>query len=426
MTMRRLLLTLPPLVLAATAAEAQETRRVALDVGTTVGFSNNPFSQANGNTASGFVTVDVTPSIELIQEHSTVTATINAQVQQYFTQYPTTDSYRGTVSYNGRPSERLTTFLRADVSSAVLGGFDNLFSFNNGLANLPGSPVGATGTGTTDAGSSTTPPPIGPVTTGIGPTAGFANDLGLFGTRERRQSVYLTGGLSATLSSRDSLNVSAFGDIARYRNFIVSNYEGFGATVGYSRRLSAYTQLGVQGSYSRYDYNGPAGVSNIYSLQATGSTRINARWNVQGALGVTFVESGGIFPTNRTSLSSNIQLCQRNELGNLCFVASRDAQATGFNGSQYSTTAGVNYDRRISDRSRIGLSALYVTQGGIQQVGNGQTDYVSVSPNYSRQIGERLQLQASLRYRQIFGAVGNLQSDYGGQIGLSYHFGRLR
>lgn len=432
MIKRRFLLTLPPLILAATTAQAQESTRVYVNTGVNVGYSNNPFSQGANSSSSGYVTVDVAPTIELVQERSTITATVAAQVQQFFARYPTTDSYRGSVSYNGRPAERVTTYLTVDVSSAVLGGFDNLFAFGNGTANSFSNPgVGGSSTGDATSGAAgATAGTIGPIGTGVGSGTGFANDLGLFGTRERRQSVYASGGLSAGLSSRDTVTLSAFGDIARYRNFTPSNYEGFGGTVAYSRRLSDYTQVGAQGSYSRYDYNGLLGVTNVYSIQATGSTRINARWTVSGALGVSFVDSNAIGSVNRTSISGNVQLCERSERSNLCLAASRNAQATGSNGSQYVTTFGLNYDRRLNERSSIGFSALYVTQGGVQAINAGQTDYVSVSPNYSRLLVPRLQLQASLRYRQLFGGtggiggIGNQQSDYGGQLGLSYRFGR--
>ena len=423
MKMCRLLLALPPFLLSGTAVHAEEKPRLAMDVGASAGFSNNPFSQANGNSSSGYVTFDITPSVQLIQERSTITASVSAQVQQYFTQYPTTDSYRGSVAYSGRPAERVNTFLRVDVSSAILGTYDNLGPTTNAF-NLAGSGTGgSTGTDAATAPATTVSPGLG----GIANSAGFANDLGLFGTRERRRSVYANGGVTAGLSAVDTISASGFGDIARYRNFGGSNYDGFGGTVSYSRQLTRYSRVGLQSSYSRYSYAGVGGDTNVYSIQATGSTRINSFWTVDGALGVSFVDSRTAFgPTNRTSLSGNVRLCRQSELSGLCLSASRDAQATGSNGSQYVTIAGLSYDRRLSGRTRIGLSAVYVSQGGLQPLTNGQSDYVSVSPSYSRQLGERLQLQASLRYRQLFGGIQGQQSDYGGQLGLSYHFGRLR
>lgn len=412
MTMRRWLLALPPLVLAGTTAHADEAPRFSVDTGVSVGYANNPFSQPNGG-GDGYVTFDISPRVVLVQERSTLTATVAAQVQQYFARYPTTDSYRASLDYSGRPAERITTFVQLNVSSAILGNFDNFNQFGNGF-NLPG------------AGESATPPATPVVTPGQGGTTGFISDLGFFGTRERRRSVYANAGLTAGLSARDTITVSAFGDFARFRNFAASNYDGFGGNFSYSRQLSTFTQLGVQGSYSRFDYQGPSGITNSYSIQATGSTRINARWTADGALGVTFIDSNVIGSSNRTSLSGNIRLCRQSERSNMCFYGSRQSQATGFNGAQYVTSAGVDFDRRLSERSRVGLSVSYVNQGGLQQIVNGQSEYLVVSPTYSRQILERLQFQASLRYRQLFGGFAGQQVDYGGQAGISYSFGRLR
>ncbi len=421
--MCRHFLTIPALLAIPVVARAQEAPRVSLDVAATGGYSNNPFSQVNGSTGTGSVSVDVTPQIELVREHSTFTASATAHVDQYFSRYPTTDSYRGSLGYRGRPSATLSTFARVDLSSAILGSYADFASgsgsFIDGGTTGTGGTGGTTGTGSTAGGTPDTG--IGTVDTG-----GVINDIGLFGTRERRRSLYATGGLSAALSARDSVSASAFGDFARYRNFATSNYNGFGGSLAYSRQLSAFTSLGVQGSASRYEYSGLRGDTNVYSVQATGSTRLSQHWSAQGALGVSFVNDTAPGSTNRTSLSGNLSLCREGEASHMCLTASRAARATGFNGSQYVTSAGLDWRLRLSERAGLGLAASYVKEGGLRTLTNVQNQYLTVSPSYSRQILERLRLIASLRYRQIFGDGFGRSADYGGQLGVSYHFGRFR
>lgn len=87
---------------------------------------------------------------------------------------------------------------------------------------------------------------------------------------------------------------------------------------------------------------------------------------------------------------------------------------------------GADWNRRLSERSSIGLSARFSKEGGLQALVNRQTDFLSVSARYDRRLMERLRLVASARYRTISGGTLNQSDDYGGQIGLAYQFGRPR
>ena len=328
--------------------------------------------------------------------------------------------YRTSVGYRGRQSERVTTFASIQLSSSVVGSYND---FDLSGSPLLGATPGTIGTGTggeTDGGAIG-----GPVNGGIG-SGPLLNDIGLLGTRDRRRSVYATGGLSAGVSERDTVTASIYGDASRYRESgATSDYDGYGGNLGYSRRLSDYVDAGLQSSFSRYEYNSASGDTNVYSIQATGSVRLNTRWTAQGALGVSLIDSNGVGTTGATSFSGNINVCRRGEQSNMCVVATRSARATGFNGAQYVTIVGANWSLRLNERSSLSLNGSYQQEGGLRALNAVQNQYLAVSPSFSRQLRERLRFVASARYRQIFGGTVNRPSDYGGQVGLSYQLGRL-
>lgn len=280
------LLAATPLFALPLAAQAQT--RAGADVAVTGGYSNNPFVQGGSSTGAGSVSIDVAPYIERVRERSTFSVRLAAHVEEYFTRYPTNERYSGTFAYNGRPSETVSTFARIDLSSGIVGTFNDFLTgdgFN--LGDVAGSTTGASpsaGDGSTGAGGSTgaagsTGSVGSPV--GIGPINVPTNDIGLLGSRDRRRSLYATGGLSARVSAHDSLSVSAYGDFARYRNFgAFSDYDGFGGNVGYSRQLSSRASIGLQGAVARYQYQGPQGDTNVYTVQATGSNRLSEYWTI--------------------------------------------------------------------------------------------------------------------------------------------------
>lgn len=423
------------------AVEAQETS-AEMQVATTAGYSNNPFAEVGNDTGSGFVALDLTPQIRVLTERSAFTVSGMAHIEDYVSRYPVTDSYRGSIDYRGRPSQRLTVFGHVDVSSAVLGADDQYaIGSLSGLGETTGTTtIGTTGntgtTGTTGVVGTGTTGTVAPPTSSTGP---LISDIGLLGTRDRRKSIYATVGGDEALSAYSTLSLTGFADIARYSAFgDFSNYNGYGGTLGYSRRLSATLSIGVQGSGSWYDYPSAEGSTTIYSAQATASVQFSQFWSAQAALGVSFVSADAAGSGDRASPSGNINVCRQATYSSLCFQASRQARATGFNGVQYVTSAGANWTRRLTERSRLALDASYVQEGGlanrnIAQEGdaparfNGlQDQYLRVSATYDRQLRQRLRLLVSARYRDIFGGIAGEAADFGGQVGLSYRLGDLR
>ena len=410
------------------AARAQDNDRLSADVVASAGYSNNPFQLTDDETGSHLVSIDVLPRYQRLTERSALTLSGAASFQQYLRRYSSNESYSAAADYVIRTSEQVTAHGRLDLVSTVLGannflpGIVGAGQVNPVAGAVPvGGAAGGTGAGTIVPGANPTITPLTPFT-----------DIGLFGLRNRRRSARLAGDVSVGLSTQDSLTVSGYGEVARFSRLPeIGDYEAYGATLGYSRRLSERLSVGARASVSDFDYRTNEADSRVYSLEATASARLSELWTADGALGVTFVDSGAVDSTRQTSLSGNANLCRRGEVSTLCLQASRQASPTGFAGTQYVTTAGLNWARRLGERENLTLSASYSNVGGddARLISDGvplQTEFGQVVAGYDRQLTRRLRLVASASYRQLFGGNDGRPKDFGGQLGVSYRIGDPR
>ncbi|QKR99432.1 hypothetical protein F9288_07080 [Sphingomonas sp. CL5.1] len=376
-------------------AQAQEETRASIDVSPNVGYSSNPFSGTGNDLGSGYAAVDIAPQLQLLTARDILTVSGMASIKEYFQHYAEASSYNVSADYAGRPSERVNTHVRMDLSSAIVGAYDTV----GDLLTNPAAGV---------------PPPT---------------DLALYGSRDRRRRVYVTGDFNIALSEHDKINVSSFYESTRYRSFgDASNYDGYGSTFGYSRQISAATSVGLQGSLARYVYPGQRGDTRVISTQATASTRLGPFWTLDGAVGVSFVDSSTFGSTHKASLSGNATLCRKTDRTNLCFVASRSVRPTGFNGTQYVNMFGIDGSRKLSEHDTISLHAAYTTEAGSRSLvlPGLNTRFLLVSAMFERRLSERLRVSAMGQYRNIFTDIYSRPADIGGRIGLSYRFGDLQ
>ena len=412
--------------LPATAWGQTTQNRVGGTATVTGGYSNNPFSEGDsGRSSSPLVTIDLAPTFQHLTERSVLSVFADASLQQYLRRYGRNDSYSGGVDYTLRPAERITAHLRLDLQSQILG------SFNNYVPTvLPAVTSGSAATTT-----ATTPAPVVDPSLLLPSTSPLITDVALYGLRNRRRSARLAGDASIGVTARDSVTLSASSEVARYGRtggLVLGDYEDYGGTVGYQRRVSDYINVGLQGSASLFNYRSGLGNSRSYSLQATASGRLNPLWTFNGALGVSFIDGDDAGSTRATSLSGNVNACRRGQRSTMCAQVARQVSPTGIDGSQYVTTASLNWSKRLDERSSLSLNASYskVGESGRLRVGLSgvplETQYGQGSVGYSRQLRQRLNFVASANVRQLFGGSGNRAADFGGQAGLSYHFGDLR
>lgn len=396
-------------------ASAQSVERLSADVSATAAYSNNPFSVAGTDTGSPLLTLDFSPRFQILTQRSTITVSANANLQQYLRRYGRNDSYSGAVDYVLRPSERITAHTRLDLSSAVLGAFNGyrptFGATDNGT--LPGATIPATSIPATI--------PFIPVT-----------DIGLFGLRSRQNLVRLSGDMSIGFSLRDSLTLSGYAEAARYNTVPqFGDYEAFSASLGYTRQVSDRISIGLRASASSFNYKTPTSNSRVFPIEVTISGRLSERWNVDGAIGATFVDNNAVGSTSKTSLSGNVNLCRRSDLSSLCIQAARQASPTGLVGTQYVTSAGLNWTTRLSEKANLSFSGNY-SKVGSDSVGllpgniPLQTEFAQAVASYDRRISERLRLIVSGSYRALLNANAGRPKDFGGQIGISYRLGDTR
>ncbi|WP_375427125.1 hypothetical protein [uncultured Sphingomonas sp.] len=402
------------------AVRAQENDRFSADVVASAGYSNNPFTLVGDDTESALVSVDLLPRYQRLTERSALTLSGAASFQRYLRRYSNNESYSVAADYSLRASEQVTAHTRLDLVSAVIGANNNFLPSIVG-AGQAGPGIGA-GTGASAGdiapGANATVVPLTPFT-----------DIGLFGLRNRRRSARLGGDTSIGMSAQDSLSVSGYGEIARYSRLPeLGDYEAYGATLGYSRRLSERLTAGLRGSVSNFNYKLDDSDSRVFSVEATGSARLSEIWTADGAVGVTFVDSGGVRSTRQTSLSGSANLCRRGELSTLCIQGARQVTPTGLVGSQYVTTVGANWSRRLDERENVSLNGNYsnVGSGDSRRLPGDlalQTEYAQAVAGYDRQINRRLRFVASVNYRRLFGDNEGRPEDFGGQLGISYRIG---
>lgn len=434
-------------VLLPSAARAQRQERLSADVSASVGFSNNPFATLGNDTGSALLSVDLAPRYQVLTERSTLTLSADANFQQYLRDYGRNESFSGGIDYQVRASERVTAHGRVDVASSVLGTFNSFLPTGTGIG-PSGTGIGTgTGTGTTTGigtgiGTGTGSGTGSGSGTGVVPVVPVANltpitDIALFGLRNRRNLGRASGDVGIGVSARDTLTVSGYAEVTRYDGLDLGDYQAYSGSAGYSRRVSAQTSVGLRGSASRFDYRTGNADSQAYSAEATISARLNALLTVDGALGVTFVNSDAGRSTTSTSLSGSVNLCRRGQLSIMCAQAARQVSPTGLAGSQYVTSLGFNWSRQLSERDNLSLGGTYSKVGG-----NGmrlvtgvpgivqlplQSEFLGVVAGYDRRLGERLRLVASANYRQLLGGGGaGRPGDIGGQVGVAYRIGDTR
>ena len=376
------------------AAQADEYS-FGTDVSARLGYSTNPYSVSGTNTDSASAQLEVRPAFRLTRERSVLMLSGMASVEQYFDHYSRLDNYEARADYRLRPSERLNTHLNLAYTSSVIGSYQSAFQ------------AGGNGAEGED-------PSIVPGT-----------DIGLFGTRSRRQSLNLGGDLSLSLSERDRLSGSAFFLDSSYSGISgIGDYKAYGATLAYARKLSSYSEVGVQLTDAQYDYAIAGNNSHILSPQVTIATQFDSRWTASGAVGASFIDREGQGET--VTYSGNLSLCRKDARGTLCLTGRRSVLPTGTSGTQIETGGGATYRYRLSEYGALGLAADYRTNRNSQAGGTTANEYVRGSVSYDHQLQQRVRLTATAFYRDIFGGAFARKADAGGQLGVAMRFGDLR
>ena len=130
------------------------------------------------------------------------------------------------------------------------------------------------------------------------------------------------------LSPRDDLSMRSGLEYVDFKTGGVdTSYTTIPVTIGYDRKFSARTTLGVSVSAQRTDYKGPGHFRGL-SPEVTAHVQLSEQLSFSGAVGASFASiDDGVSTRHTTGLTANANLCSATEHGSFCGHASIDQAA---------------------------------------------------------------------------------------------------
>lgn len=234
--------------------------------------------------------------------------------------------------------------------------------------------------------------------------------------RSVRESYSSRLSLDWTPSAVSTINTRIGWEKLRYPDSaLLSPTTAFSAGLGWTRRLSASTSLGVLASSIHSDSAGPDQLSTR-SLRGTLAYRLGPRWQANAQLGVewTSAEAAGANQSPRLSGSGN--LCYRPARLEACLNASLQSEVSGLNGLQRELFLGATVRQQLDERGSIagGVEYRSADLGPLA----GTTDAVRVSASYERRLTRSLLFRSSLDYLRRQFLTGERNRAFVLQIGI--------
>jgi hypothetical protein len=257
-------------------------------------------------------------------------------------------------------------------------------------------------------------------------------DPSLIGRRVRNNQFSAAGGVSHVISSRDTVSLGT-----NYAKGWTDNSSGgrdfqtYGGSLSYSRRLSSATSVGLAFSAAKYDYSGGSlGDSTVYSPSLRLNTRLGGRWTLAASGGASIMRqtvAPGVSNTT-TSFSGSLSLCERNSRSGFCLTASQAVQPTFLGESRATTQFAATYSRRVNQNDNLSLSAGYGRTGNSLQSGlRGQAlDTFGGSARYSHRFSRRVNGLAGISYDTVLRSVVPRKDNFTFNLGVSYVLGDVQ
>lgn len=380
-----------------------QTRQTYLDVSGGVGYASNAALQPGGDTDSFFVRLSAngvhawqtersSSRLSAFVEHSTYGGG-NLDSKQIF-------DLNGDTSY--AVSETVQLFGALGFSGDFGGQLSTRFT---GPPSFPETPPVIT-----------PPPPLTP------------SDPELFGLTGRQYR--LTGQIGAAVRPTEREQWS-FAASASHFFFSGSSsgldYWTYGGSAGYERQVSERSSVGLRLAVQRSEF--PGGVSaTVLNPQVTFRTRFSEVWDAQAAVGVSYSdEDRGAGSDKNWSLSLDGSLCRTFENDRLCARASRYSQPSATAQLVQTTSAGVDWSRRLGQRDNLQLSANVVRSSGLELLGVPlRPTYYTAAGSYSRQFSPRLSGGVFVNARKLTQAGPDPKADFSGSLFVTYRFGDIR
>ena len=384
--------------------EAVAPRRNAdyLDLTANLGYSSNPFLEVGNSQSSGYGRVSARGVHAWGGERSSSSISAFVEGTAYLDDYGLESIFAVTGDTQYQASERLSLFASGGVTGDLAGQLSNRFLY------VPSAPVVPD--------PNLPPPPV------------VVNDPDLFSFTGRQYRVYGQGGASFGVSERGTFTVSGGAQRTIYTDDLLDEYTTVFGNGTYGHTLSERTTVGFGLGVSHTNYSNSSSSTTTFNPTVNIRTLLSENWDASAAVGVSFSkvddELGG--DDTSTSLSLDAELCRTLEFDRFCGRIARYQQSSSRAAIVTTTTAGLDWYKKLDDNQTIQLSAAVVRYvSDFQALEDFRTHHFRLAASYSRRINMRLSAGADVGVRSLRQDGPDPDADIGANLFLRYRLGDL-
>ncbi|MFN3620501.1 hypothetical protein, partial [Sphingorhabdus sp.] len=349
-----------------TVAIAQTEPRVTVDVSVNGAADSNPFFEPGGDPALS-ATLQVDPKVYWEDETTSVVIDASLRMTQYLQNYG--NDIGGRVGVLAR--KQMSTRTSLNASAGFQSSRSRVQDYFFGSISAPLDPVDF-------------------------PDVTF-NDVTTAGRRNRVQTLDASLGLDHIISEADTVSVFGSTTYSRFSAPDQRDYRTGSVGTRYRRQLSERTTVNAGVTGTIVDYIGTRnGDARIISPVVGIENRVDERISWTASVGVSLASVDDAFGEADTKayLTGGFSICDKGIQSALCGSVSRSAEPTALGGIRAVTNVAVVYDKQLSQKERVILSARYgqTSQGStpLALPGEQNSRIFGVSGTYSKDLNDRL------------------------------------
>ena len=380
-------------------AEPQRSSADYIDLTAGVGYSTNPFLRVGDSEGSAFGRLSARGVHAWSGPRHRTSISGFIEGSSYFNDYGVESIFSVEGETQQKVSERVTVFGTAGFSGDLSGQLSNRFLYSPEIPEVP---------------DPTLPPPT-------------VQDPDLFSFAGRQYRLFGQAGASIRTSARSNLSLSGGAQRVFYSGNGLDDYTTIFGNGSYDYSLSERTTIGVSVNASNTNYDNSGDSTTIINPAFTVRTRVSEYWDISAGIGVTFSDlDRGDLSDSSTALSLFGTACRTTRDERLCARVSRYTQAASSSSLVTTSSVGVDWFKRLDEKSTIQLSASYaryISENEI--VDDFKTNYASLAASYSRRLNQRLSAGADVGVRALRNPGPNPDTDFSGSLFLRYRLGDL-
>ncbi len=377
---------------------AQSSSFIDLTAG--VGYSTNPFLSFSDDNDSAFGRLAARGHHGWRGERSATSLSAMVENTTYLNDHGSKQIFALNADTQHQASENVTVFGGVGFSGDIAGQLSNRFLF------VPPEP---------EVPDPNLPPP---------PTV---EDPDLFAFSGRQYRLDARGGAAIGVSERSSVTISGGGNRVWFADEFFDDYTTVFASGAYNTQFSERTTAGASVSVSRTEFENSDDSTTIVNPLATIRTQLSEDWDATASAGLTFADSRNDGQDDTSiDLSVNGTLCRTSQTERLCGRVSRYAQTSALANLVTTTSAGVDWYKKLDDAQTLQLSASVAQHSGEDITDDRfRTRHLRATASYSRLISDRFSVGTDLGFRSLNGTGPDPKADFSGSLFLRYRIGDL-